>query len=496
MQFFAFSLLIILSCSDLKGQVISNELITIKENTKNHVTYLSSPKFLGRSSLTGHDLLVSHYIDSIFRSFDLRSINTLPSSSNIQPFSIISTSPESRTLTIQNKHYHYGKDFFSLGTNPPIGKGYEVVFGGNGEFDEIDSLDLNGKALLILTNNLRTAGMKVQEHAQSKGCSLVIIANPTNPKQFTSISQQLSDHQNSTQYRVSGFTPKSISRFFSRFGDPIPQIIVSEDIARTLLGEKPNNFIQKMERGRVNKIIPSEVNVNFNYIFQVDTINTQNVIGWISANSNTQQNIIVCAHFDHLAPEGNSWFPGADDNASGTAVLIELARMFSNEVKQGYKPKRNIIFAAFTAEEIGLLGSQHYSLNPLFPVDSTVIVLNFDMIGRMGSQEKDGTNLLIGGSNRIIEFDQILKNINSHSTITIDSESLAGSSLFTMSDHYYFENRGVPAYLITSGLHNDYHKPSDTAEKINYINLANIVNLSYDIIKHFADQQKPWHLEN
>jgi Zn-dependent M28 family amino/carboxypeptidase len=334
--------------------------------------------------------------------------------------------------------------------------------------------------------------MKVQEHAQSKGCSLVIIANPTNPKQFSSISQQLSDYQNSTQFRISSFTPKSISRFFSRFSEPIPQIIISDDVAKVLLGEKPSSLMQKIEKSNASKRIPSEINVNFNYNFHVDTIKTHNVIGWLHADYNTQQNIIVCAHFDHLAPEGNRWYPGTDDNASGTAILIELARRFANEAKQGYKPKRNIVFAAFTAEEIGLLGSQHYSLNPLFPVDSTVIVLNFDMLGRMGKQEKVGNNLFIGGSNRINDFDQILNQFNTDTTITIDSESLSGSSLFTMSDHYYFENRGIPAYLITTGLHSDYHKPSDTAEKINYNELARIVNLSFDVIKHFADHPSPW----
>ena len=230
----------------------------------------------------------------------------------------------------------------------------------------------------------------------------------------------------------------------------------------------------------------------FDFHFLNDTIPTQNVVGFIPAAGVNQQSVIICAHFDHLAPEGQRWFPGADDNASGTAVLIEVARLLANDYRNGYLPNRNIVFAGYSAEEIGLLGSQYYFNNPLFPVENTTVMLNLDMVGRLGKQPEAKKAVYIGGSNRLKEFSSTMQTLNTDSTYTIDSESLAGISLFTLSDHFHFDNRGLPAYLITTGMHNDYHKPSDTPEKLSIEGMQDMVKLIYHAVRHFADSENPW----
>jgi hypothetical protein len=466
----------------------------ILEQLENHLEFLTSRKLLGRSTLTGHDHLASNYIDSLFHDFNFRTFKTIPQISNYQLLNIVKTTPQQRTLSCLGKTYQYGKDFVCLGPDPPSGKNFEIVFGGFADYNQVDSLNLGGKALLMISSNLRVGGMGVQEQAALKGCSLIIIANPGNPKQFEIVSQQITNQHNSSRFRIAETRITSPSRFFARF-NPLPQVIISDNLAKTLLGEKPSSVLEKLSQGGETKQIPSEIKINFDFQYQTDTIRTHNVIAWIPSAKKSQQTVMVCAHVDHLSPDGNTWFPGADDNASGAATLIELARLFAHSCQNGYQPLRNIVFAAFTAEEIGLLGSEYYSLNPLFPLDSTILVLNFDMVGKMGKQQREGKNLFIAGSNKLNHFECLLSRLNNDSTIKIDSKNLEEITLFSLSDHYHFMEKGVPAFLITTGLHNDYHKPTDTFEKISYDNMVNIIKLAFETIKHFADKPNPWEIE-
>jgi Zn-dependent M28 family amino/carboxypeptidase len=207
---------------------------------------------------------------------------------------------------------------------------------------------------------------------------------------------------------------------------------------------------------------------------------------------NTQQSVVVGAHLDHLEPRSGKWYPGADDNASGTSVMLEVARLIAADYQSGYRPVRNIVFASFTAEEIGLLGSQFYTLNPLFSVDSTVAFINIDMVGRLSVNEQKGLHLHVNGKNRMNDFAQILNEINIDSMLFVDSKTLAGSSVYSLSDHYHYDRLGLPSYILTTGLHADYHEPTDTPEKLSYDGMGRLVKLIYNAVRHFADDSEPW----
>ena len=469
--------------------ISKNDMATEMEQ---HVNWLCSHKLLGRSTVTGHDLLAANYIDSLFTAYSLSYASENITNGYYQDFQIVKNTPIERTITIFNRKYNYNTDFISLGINPIDGKEIEVVFGGLGEYDDIDSLDLDGKALLVITDNLRVAGMKIQEQAASKGCALIICFNPSNTKQFGLISQQLNNHHNRTTFSLAKSDPTSQTRFFSRLANPISQILISDNVAAALLGEKPSSIWQNISKGKGYRQLPNFVKIRFDFNYQTDTITTNNVIGIVPSNKNSQQSVVVGAHIDHLAPMGQFWYPGADDNASGTALLIELSRIFASLAKDGLTPKRNIVFAAFTAEEIGLLGSEHYTQNPVFPIDSISVYLNLDMVGKMDSTSEKGYVLHLSGSNRIGDFEEIIKNLIYPSNIQIDTKSFEEISLFTLSDHYHFMEKGVPAFLITSGMHSDYHKPTDTPEKLLVKGMTEIAWVTFQAIWHFANAENPW----
>jgi hypothetical protein len=490
----AYIVFLVFTSQSLHSQDINfdiNENV-IRDRIKKTVYHLSSPMFRGRSTLTGDDIFASQYIDSLFKTFSINPFSINPVSTNFQQFSIIKSAPQSRTAKLLGQSFQYGIDFLTLGVNPLSNKDYRIVFGGLGNYEDIESLDLEGKALLVLTNNLKIGGMRISEIAAEKGCSLIILANPKSQKQFESIYHQLYEQHNSTLFRIEKDEPESVSRFFSRLKNPVPQIIISDNFARALLGDKPFDIYQDLLDGGEIKVIPSELKVKFDFQYLVDTIYTQNVVSWIPSSNGSEKSVLVCAHYDHLAPEGQTWYPGADDNASSIAVLMELARLYSDMAKNGYQPRRNIVFAAFSGEEIGLLGSHYYSHNPIFPIDSTTIVLNMDMLGRMGNQKQRGRSLLISGDNQLDDFSNILNKINPDPDIKIDAESLVNISLFSLSDHYYFMEKGAPAFLLTTGIHTDYHTPTDTPDKIEFESMVDIIELVFETIKYFADEPNPW----
>jgi aminopeptidase YwaD len=202
-----------------------------------------------------------------------------------------------------------------------------------------------------------------------------------------------------------------------------------------------------------------------------------NVVGILEGSDPVLKNetIILGAHYDHLgrggegslAPRSGEIHHGADDNASGTAGLIELARVLG---AQRPKLKRTLVFMAFGGEEEGLLGSNYYVNHPLVPLDKTIAMINMDMIGRM----KD-SKLMIGGVGTATEWRPLLAQTDFSLTLSDDG--------FGPSDHSSFYSKRIPVLFFFTGTHTDYHKPSDTFDKINYDDEARILSLVARIVR-------------
>ncbi|HKP83465.1 MAG TPA: M20/M25/M40 family metallo-hydrolase, partial [Pyrinomonadaceae bacterium] len=209
-----------------------------------------------------------------------------------------------------------------------------------------------------------------------------------------------------------------------------------------------------------------------------------NVVGVLEGSDPVLKNetIILGAHYDHLgrggegslAPRSGEIHHGADDNASGTAGLIELARVFG---AQRPKLKRTLVFIAFGGEEEGLLGSNYYVNHPLVPLDNTTAMINMDMIGRM----KD-SKLMIGGVGTATEWRPLLAQTDFSLTLSDDG--------FGPSDHSSFYSKQIPVLFFFTGTHNDYHKPSDTFDKINYNDEARILSLVARIVRDIDSADK------
>ena len=222
------------------------------------------------------------------------------------------------------------------------------------------------------------------------------------------------------------------------------------------------------------------------------SIMLKNVVAVLEGKGDlANQTIVIGAHYDHLghgefsslAPEAmrTQTHPGADDNASGVAAMLELARHFAS---QPIPSRRRMVFVAFTAEEAGLIGSRHYaSKEPLFPIKDTVAMLNFDMVGRLRAKQ-----IGIAGNETAKEFGQILSDADARSPLNL---MLGGTDYPDDSDHAPFANVGVPILYICTGSHEDRHTPSDTADKVDFEGMADIVSFCEDVLGRLLVSPRP-----
>lgn len=212
-------------------------------------------------------------------------------------------------------------------------------------------------------------------------------------------------------------------------------------------------------------------------------VDLANVIAVLEGEGPTaEETIVVGAHYDHL---GRGSFgslsgtkeihPGADDNASGTAGLIALAHLLASRPE---KLKRRIVFVAFTAEESGLIGSSHYVQNPPFPLEKTVAMINLDMIGRMTDEKLS----VLGYSSGNV-FGDLLDRINEKHKLKLTKSPRSPGG----SDHLPFFRQGIPVMFFTTGMHADYHRTSDTFDKLNIAGMRQIVNFVADLLVELAN---------
>ena len=234
-----------------------------------------------------------------------------------------------------------------------------------------------------------------------------------------------------------------------------------------------------------------------------ENVETENVVAIIPGNEKPNEYIIISAHLDHVGIENGEIYNGADDDGSGTVAILEIAEAFQNSVINGDGPKRSIVFLHVTGEEKGLLGSKFYTENPLYPLENTVANLNIDMIGRLDPKrvDKDPNYIYLIGSDRLSqELHDISEKMNSEYTnLKIDytfNEKNDPNRFYFRSDHYNFAKKGIPIIFYFNGTHEDYHKPTDTPDKINYPLLSKRTKLIFYTAWKLANQPERIKLKN
>lgn len=223
----------------------------------------------------------------------------------------------------------------------------------------------------------------------------------------------------------------------------------------------------------------------FKRIFKANqTIRGENVLGYIEGSDLKDELLIITAHYDHLGKHDSLIFNGADDDASGVSAALEIAEAFMLAKKEGNGPRRSILIMPVSGEEKGLLGSRYYTDNPIYPLESTVANLNIDMIGRLDDWHDNGNYVYLIGSDRLsYDLHDLNEKINDeYIGIDLDyrfNDKDDPNRYYYRSDHYNFAKNNIPVIFYFNGVHEDYHKPSDTIEKLDFDKINTITKLIF-----------------
>lgn len=469
----------------------NNPAIT-KEEIKDHITYLASDELEGRFSGSKGEKLAGDYIAKEFQSYGLK---TMFGDSYFQEFDFTSNIKlgENNFLTISfGEQSHYLKINDDFITAPFSGNGKfegEIVFAGYGissdklNYDDYEGIDVKDKFVLVMRYNPDNDSTKSEfdafsalrrkaSIAKDKGAKGIIFVNGFKPAEDDNLVEFKYD-------RSAGI-------------DDFPAVHVKRDFADKLIAANGKNFkeiqaeIDNTKKPNSFLITDGKANVETEVIYNNGV--GRNVVGWIEGSDPELKNeyIVLGAHYDHLGyGEVGSLYRGddilihngADDNASGTTGLLELAEKFASDPSQ---IKRSIIFMAFSGEELGLLGSIYIVNNSPVNIENIAAMLNMDMIGRLN----EDTVLNVIGVGTSTNFKSMLEEKNSYGfNLSFTDDGFGGS------DHQSFTNKNIPVLFFFTGTHEDYHKPSDDTEKINFAGQEDIVKYVYDITVELSNTE-------
>lgn len=460
------------------------------DNIKKNLYYLASDELKGRKPGTPEDSITASFIRSKLIEYGATPIFD----KGFQRFKVITdVVPGKRNiLNINNVALKIYKDFSPAAFSSSDSLESTGVFAGYGfdinqdsvKWKDYDSLDIKNKWVLIIKGKPEGNENKTILD-NSKDRTKVLTAKDKGAKGVLLI------HEKTEQKNLpTGTFDKTVS------DAGIPVFYISWNLAEKIMKENKLDLnllksISAKERKSVSKPLQTKINGITDIIQKMAT--TYNIVAQIDGTDPVLKNeyIVIGGHYDHLGmggPESGSRMPdttavhnGADDNASGVAGIMELAKAFSASPN---KLKRTLIFVAFSGEEMGLLGSKQFVKSPPVPLKSIKAMFNFDMIGRM---KTDNPKLSIGGTGTSAETDSIINLFDKDLPFKI-SKSTEG---YGPSDHAAFYKNDIPVFFINSGVHDDYHTPFDDVEKLNIEQEANILKFSYNIINCVANLDKP-----
>ncbi len=475
------------------------------EDFKRHLYVLASDDYQGRETGQAGIEKAAEYIQGHLDALGYPKIGV--ENSYYQKVGFRFSSWKSNELHVNGKRYKHLWDYLAFqDRNEPMDTFItnEVIFLGYGiddpEYSDYKKNNVKGKVIMIyngepidkkgkshVTNTQTLSDWTLEKKlmaAKRHGVKLVMVIEED-------IKKMLMDNRarvlgNSTTL-LTGDTEKN---------EYANNVHISTTIAQSIIGDKLKKVTKSRDRSRKRgkaRDIKLKPQLRVNQVVSRTDLLGKNILAYIEGTDKKDELIVVTAHYDHVGFRGDEIFNGADDNGTGTTSLLEMADAFMVAKKNGISPRRSILFMWVTGEEKGLLGSQFYSENPIFPIENTVANVNVDMIGR--SDEKyagRGDYIYVIGSDRLsTDLHNINEAVNAeHSRLTFDytfnSES-DPNRFYYRSDHYNFARKGIPAIFFFSGVHEDYHQPTDTPDKINY-------EKSEHIARHIA--QLTWELAN
>ena len=503
-------------------EVVQNELpellpvtlaktITSADMTK-HLNILASDEFEGRETGTPGNQKAADYIAEQFKNMGLPPVGE--NESYFQNVIFTWTMWDDIGMYVNDQKYRHKKDFVSFpeqNSNRTSFEANEIVFLGYGiddpKYSDYKGVNVKDKTILIYKDEptkkdgtSRITGTHEVSEWSSNWTKKMEAAHKHGVKNVLIIDHEIQKLISESLKFLIG--PKiTLGKMNTPSDLYANSLYISTNIAKEIMGDQFKKVVKarkKIQKKGNPKNVTLPCNLKLIQVKNERKLIGNNVLGYIEGSDEQlkEELVVVTAHYDHLGKQGNSIYNGADDNGSGTTTVIEVAEAFAEAKKQGKGAKRSVLVMLVTGEEKGLLGSKYYTEKPLFPLENTVVDINVDMVGRVDEKYKDNPNYIyVIGSDRLSsELHEINETVNKNYTqLVLDYTYNAKDDpnrYYYRSDHYNFAEKGIPSIFYFNGTHKDYHRPSDTVDKINFEKMEKIGRLVFHTAWEIANREK------
>jgi hypothetical protein len=443
------------------------------DDLKRHLYIVAGAEMEGRDTPSPGLEKAADYIENHFRSLGLVPGNN---GSFRQVYPIYKDTMLNTHFKVNETSFELTKDFQpNLNINHTAELRFsEVVFAGygivDGEINDFKDLNVAGRLVMVLDG--APTGYKPSTTGFASPANIFTKVNKLQQMGAAAVLLVYGNYPRTTFNRSSAFELYGYSENY------YPQTFsISEAVAEKIMGADGKGLIQKMKTTPVAAGI-YKANIDLGYTKTTKIAHASNVLGVLEGTDKKDEYVIVTAHYDHVGKRNDSTiYYGADDDGSGTVSVMEMAEAFVKAKAAGKGPRRSIVFMTVSGEEKGLWGSEYYANHPIFPIEKTSVDLNIDMIGRIGSEyqkDKDSANYVyvIGDDKLSTDLTPITDAVNSkYSKMKLDrkyNDPNDPNRFYYRSDHYNFAEKGIPVIFYFNGTHADYHRTTDTPDKINF----------------------------
>jgi hypothetical protein len=439
------------------AQVKYANTITVEDLTK-HLTYLASDEMKGRDTGSPEGKIAAQYLADFYKGLGL----TGPvSGSYFQNVPLVSTNFTKVTLQIGKAKLVENTDFVFTGDgNMAKAAKADLVFLGLVTDENLAKVDVKGKLVGLWAVGVRSNDLVTK--VMDAGAAGIVIVTMEGQANFDRIANRYKTLAG--RGRI-GFDQEIKQR---------PIFMVSSDKMAQLFGTPVETL---KEAAKTNPTSIASQKATYQIVKTKTPVEAVNVMGFLEGTDKKEEVLVISSHYDHVGVNGEGdAFNGADDDGSGTVSVMEIAEAFATAAKEGNKPRRSILFLNVTGEEKGLLGSEYYAENPVFPIANTVNNINIDMVGRIDYEYQKAENkdyVYVIGSEMLSSH---LKKINEYNNITYTNLILDyrydaeddPNRFYYRSDHYNFAKFNIPVIFFFNGVHDDYHQVTDTVDKIEF----------------------------
>lgn len=453
-----------------------------KEDLKKHLTVVAADDMEGRDTGSPGQKKAAKYIADHFKKLGLKPpVKTKEGMSYLQPFDLVKSKWENVSIKYKGKTTEYLKDVFALGSiTKEIKKSTKVLYLGEGTDEDFKKTKVKGKAVIFFVANIKEYRKKLGAARKAKAGQIFMIMGK-DQKGFGENLKYLS-------YYVKRWTRGGLKSQKDDF-----RVMVSPKTAAGMFGMEEADFMKKETKIGTKS---TKIKLMAKQLVKSDA-SSENVLGYMEGTDKKKELLIITAHYDHVGKRNGKVYNGADDDGSGTVTVMELAEAFAQAKAAGKGPRRSILFMTVAGEEKGLLGSRYYTdFDPVFPLKNTVADLNIDMVGRIDTRYKDDPDYiyLIGSDKLSTELHNLSEEANKqYVNIKLDykyNDENDPNRFYYRSDHYNFAKNNIPIIFYFNGTHADYHKPTDTIEKIHFGKMQKIGRLIFHTAWKIANREQ------